>query len=293
MRFTENNGQAMLSLGDTFALQTLEAALRADRRPKLVVSDFDDTLCHQYTFDGETNNHAAIIDERVVEAARALPLLIATATRAEHPKIKQIWESGLLPANGRLIAENGGVIVNNNGDVLWAAVERDTVDTLHQHVLEALPDMFALPQDIRLIAKKGLTMLVVRAQRQNGQPDPHIQTELQDALQQTVGSTWSVVDGGRSLSVQHPNVNKLAGVNRTGLSRRDYCVVGFGDSPNDIPLLAGADVAIAVGERIAAHADIVLEASPAEIASVLRCIGSTSTQFSGWRTQNEPWKGAY
>lgn len=240
----------------------------------VIVSDFDDTLCHEYTFDPATNNHTAVIDPDLAAVAGELPLIIATATRAMHPKIAQIRESGMVAENGLLIAENGGVILRQDGSIVWA-VEQDeaAVGGVKDRILHELPRILTMPRAMRLIAKQGLTSVIVRAQHGNGRHDPKVQVDLQQALQETVGDEWSVVDGGRSLTVQRPGVSKINALQHTGLDRSGHTIIGMGDGENDIDLLAAADISIAVGERIADHADFVVDPNVREVVEVLRTIG--------------------
>lgn len=262
---------------------TLESALQSDTRDKLIISDFDETLCHHYEFDAATNNHHAIIDPELADAAAKLPLIIATATRAIHPKITQIRESKLVPQNGLLIAENGGVIVEKSGRIWWSVEEDEAaVGELRHHITRKLPRLFTMPQDMQLVAKQGLTSLIMRAQTERGEHDPSVQTDLQSAVQTIAGDEWTVVDGGRSLTVQRPGVSKINALPHTGLELGNYSLIGLGDGENDIDLLDRSDIAIAVGERVADHADFVIDPNVPSVTAALRLIGRAATSFPGW-----------
>lgn len=268
---------------ERFVPKTFEERLEVESRNLVVMSDFDDTLCHEYSFDPNTNNHHAIIDPELAAVAGELPLIIATATRGMHPKIAQILESGMVPENGILIAENGGLILKRDGSIMWTAEQdKAAVDAVHEQVQHELPRIFTMPQAMRLIAKQGLTSVIVRAQHSGGQHNPTVQTDLQQALQETVGSEWVVVNGGRSLTVQRPGVSKINALKHTGLDRRLHALIGMGDSENDIDLLQAADISIAVGERIAEHADFVVDPNVSEVTEVLKTIGRVATEFNGW-----------
>jgi len=286
MRFTEQGRFTETKHDDASVLEELEVFLQADARPKLIMSDFDETLCHDYVFDASTNNHTAKIDPELAAEVAKLPLIIATATRAMHPKIQQIRDSGMVQSSGVLVAENGGVIIGRDGDIRWSAVEDGTIDILHEQIIEELPELFTMPQDMKLVAKRGLTLMVLRAQKDNGHPDRRIQADLQAALQTIVGEQWLVVDGGRSLSVQPPGVSKIGSLAHTGIETEDYCTVGIGDGANDINILKAADVAVSVGERIAEHADLVVGANTEQITAVLKSIGRTTLGFAGLHKQN-------
>ncbi len=283
MRLNERSGRWTEGVAHELpVLQNLEAFLRDDGRPILVVSDFDETLCHKYAFNPATNNHDAIIDVNLAKETRKLPLVLATATRAIHPKLRHIRQSGMLAPGAPLLAENGGVILGEDGSVLWSVVDSEAIDELHTKINGELPKSYTLPSDMQLVAKRGLTLLVVRAQKLTGKGEPRVQAELREALQGVVGDEWLVVDGGRSLSVQRPETSKTNGLGRTGLRLDDYCVISLGDGANDVDVLAMADVGISVGERIAEYADIVVEPDTTQVTSVMKTIGRVATGFEGW-----------
>lgn len=189
----------------------------------------------------------------------------------------------MVPENGILIAENGGLILKRDGSIAWSAEPDQTaVSAVHEQVQHELPRIFTMPRAMRLVAKQGLTSVIVRAQHSGGEHDPAVQIELQQALQETVGNEWAVVNGGRSLTVQRPGVSKINAFKHTGLERSRHVLVGMGDSENDIGLLQAADISIAVGERIAEHADFVIDPNVREVTETLRTIGRAATKFHGW-----------
>lgn len=268
---------------EQFIPTTFEQRLQRDPRNKLILSDFDETLCHRYTFDRTTNNHHAVIDPELARVAGNLPLIIATATRAMHPKITQILESGMVSANGLLIAENGGVILNRDGSTWWSVEEnQEDVKAVQQQIIHELPRTFTTPDTMQLIAKQGLTSIIVRAQHESGQHDPAVQSELQEALQEMAGEEWTVVDGGRSLTIQRPGISKINALAHTGLDRNRFQLICLGDGDNDIDSLTAADIGIAVGERIASHADFVVDPDVRQVTTVLKTIGRAATSFKGW-----------
>ena len=272
-QITEQAPNMAISLDTQAGHELLHDQLASDPRDAIVVSDFDHTLCHEYVFDPETNNKTPIVDPELARAFGRLPCMVVTGRRANNPHVGIIWSEGLLPPDIPLIAENGGVILESNGEIRSAVASTDEVDFIDEQIKALARDSLQLPAGFSLITKPGETLVVVRAQLADGSSRRDVHDFITPAIQTAVGEEWIVVDCGTTLNVQKRSVSKRTAVEQSGLQRSNYQVVSLGDSPNDIDLLDEADVAIAVGNKIAEHADFVVASNPASVTTVLQTIG--------------------
>jgi hydroxymethylpyrimidine pyrophosphatase-like HAD family hydrolase len=267
------------------ALILLEAELATvGDREVVILSDFDYTLCDEYVFDPQTNNHLAVIEPGVVEAAKPHHMVVATSRRATNPTVSLLWQSGLVQPNRPAIIENGGAIISQNAGSLACL---DLVDPGQLEQLHAMPELAAeampdIPSGQELIFKMGRTMLVARLQDEAGISLPHHQRWLAEQLRDIVPSSspLQVVDTRASVTIQHRDVNKgtafLKYLELEDIPRDSIYVIGLGDGENDAEIFDEADLSLGFSDAVSSIVDIDIPHGPRAIPHVLGIIQSAS-----------------
>jgi hydroxymethylpyrimidine pyrophosphatase-like HAD family hydrolase len=263
---------------DSLKLQSIEVPQDA-----FILSDFDHTLCHTFTFDARSNDHMPSIHPSTIEASRNKHLIIATGRRAESAAIKHMWTSGLIPFDRPVIAENGGVMVYNRDNSLRYEnlAPESTTGYLEDVVKKLESDAPAPNGDKKLVIKIGRTMLITRVQDANGATTPDDQAWLLDKVNQSLPSPELVaVDNRVSIGVLHKDVNKVAAfmyyLTQTGTKREDIFVVGMGDGENDREILQESNLSIGFGEVVRKYVDICLPGTDEAVSEALQKISPTN-----------------
>lgn len=267
------------------ALNSLEVELSTmGDRDIIVLSDFDKTLCDDYTFDAASNNHLAVIDPAVVNAAQSQNLVVATSRRVSNPTVPLLWSSRLVHPRTPVIVEDGGCILfqTPGGGV-------ETIDLVEPRDVEMLGYMghlisesvTAAAPDSRLTLKMGRTMLLARLQDRHGDTSPERNRELARTIQGILPeSPLQVVDTRASVTVQHRDVNKGRAfrslLDMMGVERDSVYVVGLGDGPNDREIFEEADLSLGFSPAVSELVDIDIPTGHRAAADVLDIIGSSA-----------------
>lgn len=262
------------------ALHRLEAALAsAGNRARMVLSDFDHTLCDEYILDPSTSDHHAQIDPVIIEAARSHRLIVATGRRAKNPTVPLLWRSGLVAPEMPAIVENGGSLVfHHNGNLIGV----DLIQPQELAQLQAIPELIPrvlppLPKGQQLVVKTGRTMVVVSLRDGQGVALPHHQAWLTGHLQEVLPAPLRVIDTRVSAIVQHRAVNKGEAFRRylalVGIPRGSVYVVGMGDGENDEAIFAEADLRLGFSEAVTSMVDISIPEGPRAVQHVLKLVG--------------------
>ena len=264
-----------------YALNSLETELaNMGDREKVILSDFDYTLCDSYVFDEGTNNHIADIDPDVVAAAQTHHLVVATSRRVDNPTVPLLWESGLVQRHTPVIVENGGAILflSESGSLecidLVRPEDMEQLGAVRQLVGEAIRD---LPAGQQLIFKVGRTMLLARLQDDQGTSLPHHQQWLAERIRGLMPpSSLQVVDTRASVTIQHEDVNKGEAFRRylglVGVPRDSIYVIGMGDGENDAEIFDEADLSLGFSDSVSHMVDIDVPLGPQAIPHVLGVI---------------------
>lgn len=260
-------------------LAEVSALLSGTDKPKIVLSDFDYTLCDAYGRIEASHNHMPIMRPEVVVAARGLHLVVATGRRANHPHLSMLWQSGLLADNAQVIAENGGTLVSwgEHGVEFADVVTGAGADRVKQRGRIALAGLPELPEGQRLIVKEGRTCLVTRLEDERGVVSDNHQTWLEMQLADRVeDENIRIVNARASVVVQHAAIDKGRAfgmyLDRHDLRRADHCIIGMGDAPNDEPLFRVADIRIGFSEAVRQSVDVVAPDGVANTAAILELI---------------------
>lgn len=241
--------QALMAVKDTTGRRGL---------PAVILSDFDLTLCDTFGFDPATNNHEPQLDQTVIDAAQGNTLVVATARRANHPWLPELWNSGLVAPRMPVITENGGVINVPDGKGSFDhinLVPKNKIDMMQEWIEDAAGQLHRIPRNQRFIKKLGMTSIIARLQDESGNSTvDHQQILLKDLQDIGIPDGIEVSRTGRSLSIQSEGVNKASGfrevLNLAGVDRRDITVIGIGDAPNDAAIFKEADLSIGVDRRV-------------------------------------------
>jgi HAD superfamily hydrolase (TIGR01484 family) len=262
-------------------LEQIEQRLNHVTLPIVVLSDFDLTLCNQFSFDSITNDHWPELSPELIAAAQNVDLIVATGRRAENPAVAHLWQCGLIPTEKSIITENGGVLVSNHqsGLIFEALVPSDRL-----HLLDELPDhlqnnLTNLPGDLQLVFKKGCTFLVTRLQDQDGKVDPINQQLLAEQIRELpISKLLQVVDTRASVTLQDHAVNKgsafRALLSRQGIDRKDIFVVGMGDGENDAGIFAEADLRLGFSDTVSSIVDITIPGGADVTSTILKALAS-------------------
>lgn len=233
--------------------------------PSVILSDFDGTLCDQYSTDTEAKTRMPELDPELTKLIRRndIPLVIATARRWDNPALqvlrKKFVSSPWLP----LIAENGGVTLEGPlGAPTINVDDKDVIWRLH-HWADDAKNRFPLPTGKEIQVKHGETISVVRLRNTDGSFTVDDQDKLLDMLQGTrLPEDVQIVHGVDSLTIQPSAVDKAAAfrafIKKIGVSRDDMCVLGIGDGPNDAAIFRESDLSIGVHPRVKDMVDIGL-----------------------------------
>lgn len=244
------------------ALRALKCDIKG--RSLIILTDLDGTICDEYSFNPETNDHGLILDPDIVRDGSRASLVVATQRRANHMGLPVLWESGLIKPRVPIIAENGGVLNVRNPDQTTSHVDlapRGTLQRLERWAQNNLPNLSDIPSGQKLVVKRGRTMLIARFQNEQGESDERDQVLLHMQLADMKTPHWMrIVNSGNSLCLQHERVNKnrafLKLLGRLGLSRLEIFVIAIGNAENDLSILEGADLSVGVSEDIFPIVDV-------------------------------------
>src|SRR3989344_9478432 len=94
-RWGERPPAPRLIISEADEMQALQA-LKCDinGRSLVILADLDGTICDEYSFNPETNDHGLILDPDLVRDGSDTTLVIATQRRADHVGLPILWESG-------------------------------------------------------------------------------------------------------------------------------------------------------------------------------------------------------
>jgi hydroxymethylpyrimidine pyrophosphatase-like HAD family hydrolase len=274
--YTERYDLAPSELDQALTALKMELSTMGDR-PWMVLSDFDYTLCDEYVFDSQTDNHLAVIEPEVVEAAQLQHLVVATSRRATNPTIPLLWESGLVSPATPVITENGGTIAYREGGGVSFIdlVEPERLRQLGELQQFAGAALQGRTGDLQMVFKTGRTSLIARLQDANGQTMPAHQQWLADQLRlMPPSSGLQVLNARASVTVQPIGVSK-AGAFRTYLNlldipRDSVYVIGMGDAGNDATIFAEADLSLGFSDAVAHMVDIAMPAGTGTAVEVFR-----------------------
>lgn len=252
--------------------------------PSVVLSDFDGTLCDQYSNDDKANTRMPELDPELKKLIDLtdIPLVIATARRWDNPALqllrKKFVGSPWLP----LIAENGGVTLEGPlGAPTINVSDEHTIWQLHNWANDA-KDRFPLPAGKEIQVKHGETISVVRLRNIDGTFTVEDQDTLLDMLESIrKPEDVQVVHGVDSLTIQPNTVDKAAAfrafLKKIGVSRDDMCVLAIGDGPNDAAIFRESDLSVGVDPRVKNMVDIRLSRG---VESTKLVLGADFT--NGW-----------
>lgn len=239
--------------------------------PKLIATDLDGTIVRS---DGEISDRT----RAALAAAEEAGLLVVFVTGRPPRWMKPVSEA--TGHRGLAICANGAVVYDLHTEevVQEHPMEAEVARKLAQVLREAVPGvMFAVEgggrfgHEPRYVSKYEVPADVVIAELHELLDRPvtkllarHTEmptAELVAAAQEVVGdlatltnATFSDTDG--LLEISAIGVTKAFGLERLaaehGLTAED--VIAFGDMPNDLPMLAWAGHAVAVGN---AHPDVI------------------------------------
>lgn len=260
-------------------LDGVASLLSQDERPRIVFSDFDLTLCDMYDRDGTSNNHVPVLRPEVVVAAQGVHLVVATGRRANHPHLSLLWESGLLPEDVPVIAENGGTLVTHaDHEVRFVdLLEDEEVVLLKKQARIALKSLPELPTGQKIVIKEGRTCMIARLEDDQGIVDDQHQSWLEGQLMGGPQNTnLQIVNARTSIVLQHARVDKnsafRAYMAMQGLERDEHCIVGMGDAKNDAAIFAGSDVRIGFSGMVKSLVDIVAPDGVPNAAPILELV---------------------
>lgn len=247
----------------TEILNTIESTIAKVDKPIIILSDLDYTLFSEYNFNPKTNDHIPRIKSNLVAAAQNQHLITATGRRADNPTIPLLWESGLIPVETPAIVENGGILaINKKGKIEFI----ELVDTSELTILEEIRSIITerlkeIPGNLKLVFKRGRTMLVARLQDQKGFTMPHYQEWLEDSINAVISTpNLRVVNSRVSVTIQHKNINKRTAfqhyLNIRNISRDNVFVIGMGDGENDKEIFDEADLRIGFSDAVKSMVDI-------------------------------------
>ncbi len=252
-------------------------------RPQVVLSDFDLTLCDTFGFDPATNNHQPQLEQAVINVAQKVPLVVATARRANHPWLPELWSSGLVAPHIPVITENGGVlnVPHADGSFEYVNLVSESRVIEMKEWIDGITDRLKhLPPNQRFITKLGRTTIIARLQNEAGDSTAEDQQILFERLQDIgIPQGIEVSHTGRSLSVQSEGTDKATGFRGllalAGVSRDRMTVLGIGDAVNDKPIFKEADLSIGVDRRVEKMVDIAMRRG---VESTKLVLGMTANQ---------------
>jgi len=238
-------------------------AIKSNRKPVIILSDFDNTLCDTSTFDPKTNDHSPLLDAELVKLATKKPLVVATGRRANHTWLPTMWTSGLVHPVIPIIAENGGVlnVLHQDGLVEHALLApTDQINDLKVWATDiAVQHQTELGKKVAI--KQGLSALVMRVQNEAGEsPRQDQRTLLQFLGSAGLPEAFVAIHSGNSLTLQPKGIDKARAfrevLNGLGIERSEIQVIGVGDSANDEAIFEEADVSVGVHFDVAHLVDI-------------------------------------
>lgn len=273
------------------ALDNLELALAGlATKDTIILSDFDYTLCDTYTYDSATNNHMAMIDPAVIDAAQTHHIVVATSRRVTNPTVPLLWSSGLVDPRTPVIAENGGALLYHTADgvtcIDLVAPERvQALQTLDNAIRR---NITTLPGGQKLAIKQGRTLLIARLQDENGDAQPQHQAWLAKQLEQLIDNPeLAVVDTRASVTIQSKEISKGRAFRHylelANIQRSDVCVVGMGDGPNDQQIFEEADISLGFSDTVRPMVDIIVPHGPRAVPHVLQVIEESGRLSTSWR----------
>jgi hydroxymethylpyrimidine pyrophosphatase-like HAD family hydrolase len=254
----------------------------------IILSDFDYTLCEEYSFNPDTNDHLAVINTDVIEAAYSHHLIVATSRRANNPTIPTLWESGLIPFRRPIIVENGGVILAKDEDGTIKrinVIQRESLEQLliARRLIET--SLRGIPTGQKLVFKDGLTMMIIRLQDEHGTSLPHHQVWLAEQLRMILpqSSSLQIVNTQTSIVLQDQSINKGTAftnyLNMINLPRSEAYVIGMGDGENDAAIFNEADISLGFSDAVSSIVDIDIPFGVKAIPYILQTI-ENATPYS-------------
>ena len=217
-------------------------------RPWWVVTDLDGTLMdHSYRWD-------AAAEAIVALQGKGIPIIPCTSKTAEEVRAFRA-EAGL---HDPFIVENGGAIHGESSDgEEWSVSlgpshaelrpELDRLSAALGEPLLALEDL-SDAQGKELLGLEGDNLQSAQ-RRQWSVPFVPVEPRLLPRLHALADArSLSLVQGNRMAHLLGKSVSKGRALEqlRTTLNAPDAKVLGLGDSPNDLPLLEVADIAVVV-----------------------------------------------
>ena len=244
--------------------------LEGNHKHIIVLSDLDETLTNHYTFDPGTNNHFPILSPEMLSAAGGHKrIIIATARLANDPVIPMIHEQLQMPSLIPIIAEDGGAIVCQDSLNRFIALSvpallksenfnqiPTTLDKIHNHLTNNPLHI----NNQNIFISKGLTILKVRAQNNQGQGNPETHTILADMLTKHVSNhLFEIQTTGSSVTVKPKGISKSQGLTAVFDKLTSHFpfvpwhdesfIIGLGDNQNDQSIFSRADLSICVGNK--------------------------------------------
>lgn len=213
-----------------------------------VVTDLDGTLMdHSYSWAAAAEAISAL-------QRKGIPIIPCTSKTAEEVRAFRA-EAGL---NDPFIVENGGAIhgQSDNGEEWSLSLgpshgqlrpELDALSEALNEPLLALEDLSEI-QGKALLGLEGETLRSAQ-RRQWSVPFVPVQPSLRSRLHALADARGlSLVEGNRMAHLLGKTVSKGNALRqlRTKLQSPNAKVLGLGDSPNDLPLLNLADIAVVV-----------------------------------------------
>jgi hydroxymethylpyrimidine pyrophosphatase-like HAD family hydrolase len=267
------------------AIEQLRSHLSNDRRPILVLSDFDGTLCYDYNHNEGTVDREPLVRDEVILAGQGVSLLIATARRLDHPNVKKPWGIGLVDETFPIILENGGITAR----LIDGELKDDTAQDVHEVIqsIHGLRDRILdidRPKDTKLVTKLGRTLLVlILRDNDGGQLEKALSIEKHEWFARELSElidtgAFNIVSSNDSVTIQAHGITKASAFRRLievqDLDRRGICVVGMGDGENDVPILDEADIAVSFGTNgiLRSYSDIKMPGDHLSTSQVLGVI---------------------
>ncbi|MDQ3098126.1 MAG: HAD family hydrolase [bacterium] len=266
-------------------LSAIEAKLSTVNKRRIILTDLDYTLFSSYGFNPATNDHLPKIDPELIAAVRPHHLIAATGRRADNPTIPLLWESGLIPTDVPVIAENGGILVSQRHGTL------EYLDLVHHHELGLLEEiqheltdkLIGIPSGLKLVFKRGRTMLITRLQDDEGLTMPHCQEWLEENINSLISvPSMRVVNSRVSVTIQHKDINKRTAfqyyLSLQDIARDSIFVIGMGDGENDKEIFEEADLSLGFSDVVKSMVDIYVPHGAVVTPDILNRINKKTIQ---------------
>lgn len=268
-----------LSISD---LRTILPSLLPTDRPLLVASDFDETLCNTYIYDPVTQNHIPQLNPDLVSLVteKKIPLIIVTGRTASEAGMQQSIIPFIESVGGMIVCENGGVIINAQGEEIVVATPEEQEDLQQMKAILSTFDLQMHFPDLEVhirTSRKSLIEVRIQDEKGKGDPAPHALAEqILNTLIQPLGLSLQAVSSNYSVSIQPKSISKARGLHAAlkqyGIDRDDIFVIAMGDGPNDKELLQDADIGIAVGTPAKDFANVLVQGGENTALAVFECL---------------------